>query len=216
MRHLPLLLVLALIAAAPKKDPVSLIKPPPQVQTKTFDPRNPPPDMPPLSPQEAAVTHSEFAASSQVEVLVLADTTTAGRTTSRIKVESLSCALSLNITLWLPEKATRPLIEHEQAHQRISELFYKDADQPVRNLAKQYIGQTLVGQGSSADAARNAAMEKLTTALNSAYMTYAQIPAARVNQIFDDITDHGRKNIAIDKAIEQSLAQYRAELQKKR
>lgn len=216
MRHLPLVLVLALIAAAPAKDPVTISKPPVKTETKYFDPKNPPADMPPLSPAEAAVAHSAFAASSQVEVLIVSDTTNAGRTTSRIKVESITCNLSLNITLWLPEKPAQALIDHEQAHGRISELFYKNADQPVRNLAKQYIGQTFIGQGPTPDAARNAAMEKITTALNSAFMSYAQAPATRVNAIFDEVTDHGRNKTPIDDAIRQSLTRYREELQKKR
>ncbi|MGE5607890.1 MAG: hypothetical protein ACM359_01430 [Bacillota bacterium] len=207
----------ALASSAHAADAITVGFPPPAVEVRTFDPSDPPSDMPQLLPQEAAVTHSAFGVRSSLQAMVSNEQSQNGRTTSTLKVESIQVELSLAITMWLPEQVTRPLVAHEEGHRRISERFYQDGERVARNLAQKYIGQSITGQGPTPQAAREAAMNKVINELNGAYMAAIQTPSVQVNIIFDTITQHGRNTkLPADQAIRQALQQYEKEQQKKR
>jgi hypothetical protein len=97
------------------------------------------------------------------------------------------------------------------APRRISELFSTGADDVARGLAQRYVGRTFGGEGDTPEAARKAALKKAISDLNGEYMRVTQAPAARVNEIFDELTDHGRNEVGNDEAIEKALERYRAE-----
>ncbi len=185
------------------------------VTRRTFDPASPPPEMPPLSRNEAAVTHSQFGVGAQVQVVVLKESSAGGRHVSEMRVESLKVDTSLAITVWVPKGARRALVAHEEAHRRISEMFYEDAAKVAQEAARPYVGRTIRGEGRSAEAAREAAMTKAINEINAVYMSKTQAPASRVNELFDEITDHGRNRLSADEGVRRALDRYRQEAAKK-
>jgi hypothetical protein len=197
---------------SPARDPVEVNKQKAEVARRTFDPKRPPSGMPPLSVNEAAVTHSAYGVGAQIQVVVLNESRSAGQVVSEMKIESVKVDTTLAITIWLPRNASKALAAHEEGHRRISEMFYDEADRIARQVARPYVGRTIRGAGRSPKVAREAAMTDIITEINSAYMSRTQMPSSRVNELFDRITDHGRNaRISVDDAIQRALRQYRAE-----
>ena len=58
-----------------------------------------------------------------------------------------------------------------------------------------HIGQRRVGKGSDCDAAAQTAIKEAGDQLCGDYMVAVQYPATRVQELYDEITDHGRNRI---------------------
>lgn len=205
-------LLAALGAAA---DSVKVIKAKPELARKYFDPANKPREMPELHGAEQAVCQSKFSISPEFQVAMADERRGPPGVVSRVRVVSLIARLSLQTTEWLPNGAGEDTKVHEAAHSRIAQLHYKDAEEHARRLAQKYLGQTFTGEGDTPDAARRNAIAKAARELGAAYLAAVERPSARVNDLFDEITNHGRKNIAIEEAIRQAFERYAKEKQEK-
>src|SRR4051812_44599417 len=97
---------------------------PPDVQTRFFDPKNPPSDMPPLRPGEAAVTESNFSCQTVVAATIIDQIPSKQGCTATVRVSSVKTTIKLGIVIWLPETGSRKLTAHEQGHRAIDEQFY--------------------------------------------------------------------------------------------
>src|SRR5688572_27578470 len=191
---------------------VQINKKPAQVAQRAFDPKKPPSDMPPLGPNEAAVTHSAYGVGAQVQVVVLNEDKSPREVLSEMRIEAVKVDTTLAITLWLPKNASKALVAHEEGHRRISEMFYEEAESIAREVSQPYVGRTIRATARSAEAAREAAMTKAIGEINGAYMARTQIPSSRVNELFDKITDHGRNGrVSVDQGIQRAVEQYRKE-----
>jgi hypothetical protein len=172
--------------------------------------------MPPLEPQEAAVTKSVFGIATQFSVQVISDEKRGGKTAAKVKVTNVILDLSMKITVWVPTDATRVIIDHEEGHRQISEYFYKDAEKVARNIAQKYVGQVYDAEGSDAESASRAALDKAINELSQKYMAETQNLSVRANEIFDEITQHSRnQNISVEKAVKQSIERAKKEKEKK-
>src|SRR4051812_17321850 len=85
----------------------------PVVRDRTFDRNHMPSDMPKLHNNEAAATVSEFAATTDVQVLVLDKSEGDKGCNATVKVTGVTFEPSLAITIWLPNDATQKLRDHE-------------------------------------------------------------------------------------------------------
>lgn len=198
--------------SSPARDAVQINRKRAEVSRRTFDPKKRPSEMPPLSTNEAAVTHSAYGVGAQVQVVVLDENKSNGQFVSEMRIESVKVDTTLAITIWLPRKASKALVAHEEGHRRISEMFYEDAESIAREAARPYVGRTIRGVGRTVELAREAAMTKTIGEINGAYMARTQIPSSRVNELFDRITDHGRnERVSVEDGIERAVAQYRNE-----
>ena len=105
--------------------------------SRTFDPASPPPEMPPMTPGEAAVCDSNFVASANVSGNTHpTDATHAGVSVTQVKV-----TLQLNVTIWTPADASPRVMEHENGHRQISEHYYETADKVVERIAATYLSK---------------------------------------------------------------------------
>jgi len=213
MRHIAqasfIPLVLGLFPLLASAQGVSVTKQPVQVQHKTFDPKNPPKEMPPLRRDEAALTSSVFGLAISLSYRPSDEQRNANTVASMIRIESIQIRTTLTITVWLPPNAPAALTAHEEAHRQIGEDCYKDADAIARRVAGQFVNQSFTGEGVSTTAARKSATEKVTSAITAAYMKETRTPASGIDELFDQITDHGRKRIAVDKAMQEAKEKYR-------
>ncbi len=200
--------IAALVARA--EDAVTVEKKPLAVIRRVFDPRKPPAEMPALAPGELAVAHSAFGINTNCEADVLSEDNTGQRDKATVRITSASVSLTLDITIWLPKNAVRAIVNHEDGHSRISQFFYKESEAIARRLAAKCVGQTFTGEGATPENARKAAIDVAIAQLNRQYLEETQAPAARVNDIFDQVTDHGRNaRITVDAAIAKSLERHK-------
>ncbi len=118
---------------------VEIVKVPVKAQTRKFDPKNPPADMPPPEPPETAECDSDFLSDASVggQAQVI-DATHGKLTVNKVKV-----TIQLNITIWLPTNSFKKLEDHENAHRKISEIYYKNADAIARKIAEPYAGKVI-------------------------------------------------------------------------
>jgi hypothetical protein len=164
-----------------------------RLEYKRFDPYNLPKPPPPLEKGEAAVTVYRFG----VEVDSKYSYTQPakppqGPVKMDVAVEEISVKLTLSITIWLPENASRELAAHEEGHRWIAEKFYSDAEQIVRPMARKWVGKKLTGEGRDTKAAARAAIDRLSSKLCEDYLSAVNVPCERAQVIFDRLTDHGR------------------------
>ncbi|MGB7159975.1 MAG: hypothetical protein WBD40_18055 [Tepidisphaeraceae bacterium] len=206
------LLALTAFARAQDTQPAVIVeRESPVIETRTFDPKNPPATMPALRPGEAAVTESNFACQTLIGATVIDQVPGTGGCTATVRITSVKTSIKLGIVIWLPTRGSKKLTAHEQGHRTIDEHFYAGAEEVARRLSKEMIGQRRVGKGSDCDAAAQAAIRDAGNQLCGDYMAAVQFPAARVQEIYDDITDHGRNRIGESEAIKRAIARQQKE-----
>ena len=184
---------------------VTVNRKPPEIKRRTFDRNNPPADLPKLSMEEAAVTTALFGVGPRMSVDVLNDRRENGRVLSDVKVSGIHVDCTLAITVWLPTDAKQPLKDHEEAHRRLFELYYEEADQVARQAAASFVGKVLRGEGPTPQAAREAAMKQAMNQIMQTYMSRTHDTSGKANDEFDRITDHGRKPVSVESAIRRSI-----------
>lgn len=180
-------------------------------QIHTFEPGGPyPPGMPGLQGDERAACQSAFSANAGVRCRF--QKTGFEPVKLAAQFSDIDVETGLSNGLWLPRGYSRAERDHEEAHARISERVYRDlAERTARQVGAKFLGrrtraflmyedyEKLAGDATS-EAARKIAAE-WTDVLTS--------EAGRVNDAFDALTDHGRKDIPIEQAIEQAFAKAR-------
>ena len=201
---------------------VKVQKVPPAVARKTFDRRDPPPEMPPLGPRADAVTHFRFGCSTNASYEVTSrrrDTRRgaggAGGCTATARINDLTVRLELEITIWLPRGARQKLIDHEEGHRVIAERVYETAERAAREEARKWVGRSVTGRADDCAAAADAAVREANHKFCEAYLEATSGWSGRVGDLYDQITDHGRRDRPdVDEAIELAFA--RAEQERQR
>jgi hypothetical protein len=204
---LSLLLLVPLAHAA--DDAVTVDRKTPTTRTRVFDPKSPPPDLK-LSGKEAAITRSLFQCQVAISYVVTSKSSDGDRSRATIRVDGLKFELSLDNTLFLPKNANRKLIAHEEAHRQVAESAYESAGDTARRLATPLIGRSFSATASTPEAAASKASQAVIQKLSNDYMATAPAIADRVNDIFDDLTDHGRNRLPEADAIRQAFRQHGA------
>jgi len=183
----------------------------PDVKQRTFDPKNPPSDMPALRPGEAAVTESNFSCQTVIAATIIDQIPSSGGCTTTVRITNVKTTIKLGIVIWLPERGSRKLTAHEDGHRAIDQQFYAGAEDVARKLSEAMIGQRRVGKGATCDAAAQAAIKEAGDQLCGDYMAAVQFPATRVQELYDEITDHGRNRIREPSAIQRAVDQQKKE-----
>ncbi len=187
-------------AAAPAQTPgLTIDKEPPAFMERTFDPANPPADMPPLSPGEEAECDSKF--SSYANVAGEARQTDATHAT--VTITQVSVTLRLNITIWLPAKVSQHVVDHETGHRQISEYFYETADQIAERIATPYMGKQFVISGADLRAELSKALREMGGSITYKYTKELKPEPTQIR--FDAITDHARNGVAAKDAVDQAV-----------
>jgi hypothetical protein len=195
-----------LLAAGVRAD-VAITRRPAVVEHKTFDPAHRPADMPPLSGDEAAVTQSSFECQVAVDYEVVSRNPANGRCTTSIRFHGVRMTLRMKVVVWLPEHAPAKLKAHEEGHRQIDERAYKDADRAARQIAQAMDGQIISGEGATCAAAEKQATNSAAGKLCRLYIERVAKRAARISDIYDQITAHGTRGPAEDEAIRQAFEQ---------
>ena len=188
-------------SAAPRS-PVRVTREAPVVVREEFDPRRPPPDMPPLTPPEAGVCKTTFALDASVNF----SAEQLSRTKVRIYVEELDIVTHVRFDIFTALKTPPKLRAHEEGHRAIGEHFYANAATVASEIGRRLIGKTYEGTGADPDAAQRDAFNKVVAEIETAYMARMRVPSAAANERFDEITNHGLNPIDEAEAVAQAIA----------
>ena len=165
----------------------------------TFDPSAPPADMPPLAAWEGAECDSNFVSNANVK----ARTEIVGGTRGVVTVTQVKVTLQLTINIWVPEGATKHVIEHEQGHRQISEHYYDTADRVAEQIAATYLGKQISDSGSDLNAEVYKSLQQMGAEITAEYSRRLS-PALAQNR-YDDITDHGQNEVSAAQAVADVL-----------
>lgn len=178
---------------------VTVTKEPASVTTRTFDPANPPSDMPPLKEGEIALCEASYISN----VNVAGRGTQTDSTHEIADVAHVRVTLQLVVTIWLPQDATPRVAEHEEGHRQIAEYFYKDADKLIAQIAAQHINQRDLVSGADLNAEFNKFLQAQGAAISDEFNQ--RLNPDPTQDRYDAITDHARNTISTADAISQAL-----------
>lgn len=192
MKLLPTLFlsVLLVVTAIVRADPPTIVvkKAPATVARRTYDPRRPPKQMPPLIPGEAGLCHYEFT----TDIQAGGDTDVLGPGKVNITIDTVEINLSLPITIFTLADVPKRIIEHEEGHRQICEYYYANADVYARRAAQACMGKTFSGQGKDKQSAVDDAMDKAISGIRNEIMDQTRVRCVACNTRYDDITNHSR------------------------
>lgn len=178
----------------------TIVKEPARVVTRTFDPANPPADMPPLaSSSEIAQCESDFTANANLG----GQAQRTDSTHAVITVRQIGITLQLNVTIWVPEGVSQRVMDHEQGHRQISEYYYQTADKLAAQIAANYLGKQVTIDGADIDAASRKALQDIGGEITEEYNKELDPNPAQL--LYDSITDHSRNDVAVQDAVDHAV-----------
>jgi hypothetical protein len=185
---------------------VTINKQPANFSRRTFDPANPPPDMPSLNRGENAACDSDFSSNTAVAGQTRqTDATHATLTVAHIKMD-----LQLNVTMWLPDNVSEHVIAHEEGHRQISEYYYQTADKLAERIATTYLGRQVEIAGTDLQAESNKFLQQTAAAITADYSR--ELNPAPTQLLYDSITDHSRNEVVVKDAVEHAIKNASIEL----
>jgi len=176
-----------------------VIKQPVNFATRTFDPANPPSDMPPLTPGENAECDSDFISNA----ILGGQTRRTDATHGAITITQISVKLQLTITIWVPEGVTQHVIDHEEGHRRISEYYYQNAGNLAGRIASTYMGREVELTGEDLNAESHNALQQMAAEVTDEYNR--ELNPEPTQLLYDTITDHSRNEVIAQDAVDHAL-----------
>jgi hypothetical protein len=188
------------IARAKESRAPTIVKEPARVVTRTFDPANPPADMPPLaSSDEIAQCESNFTANANVG----GQAQRTDSTHAVITVSQINITLQLNVIIWVPGGVSQRVMDHEQGHRQISEYYYQAADKIAAQIAANYMGKQVTINGPDIDAAFHKALQDIGGEITEEYDK--QLDPNPAQLLYDSITDHSRNDVVVQDAVDHAV-----------
>ena len=129
--------------------------------------------------------------------------------TFELTITGVRIVLSLPITMWLPYGVAGSLHEHENGHRRICERLYSRAPGFAVECAKPLIGQTLEVSAKNRMEAERVANLQLHVRFATCYAEHTQKAADKINDIFDEVTNHGLNKVPVTEGIETSFKRFK-------
>lgn len=193
-------LAAVLFVTAPALAQVEVDRKPPAAVTKTFNPKKPPKEMPPLRPGEAAVCESKFLCQVQVEVEI----SSAPGEPTECKVTGIKSELRLDVVIWLPNDTTHKIRLHEDGHRQISEHYYANAEAVAKKLGAEYVGKALEVK-SPEPADTRPVIQRVANEFCQKYLATIEMPSEKAQMKYDQLTDHGRNKLSEREAIRRAI-----------
>jgi hypothetical protein len=184
----------------PKEPPaVTINKQPVNFARRTFDPTNPPSDMPRLTQGEYAACDSDFLSNAAVA----AQTRQTDATHATISVTHIKMDLQLNITIWEPNEATKHVTEHEEGHRQIAEYYYQTADKLAERIATTYVGKQVDIAATDLQSESNKFLQQTAAAVTADYGS--ELNPGPTQLLYDSITDHSRNEVVVKDAVAHAI-----------
>ena len=178
---------------------VTINKQPANFARRIFNPANPPPDMPPLTPGENAACDSDFLSNASVA----GETRQTDANHATITVTHIKLNLQLNITIWVPNDVTDHVTEHEQGHRQISEYSYQTADKLAERIATLYVGKQVDITGTDLQLESSKFLQQTAAAIAADYNR--ELNPEPTQLLYDSITDHSRNEVVVKDAVAHAI-----------
>jgi len=193
------------ISCAPER-PVTLAKEPLTVETVYFDPKG---DLAkvPLENDEGAVTVWRFGCKTDFDFDIV-EKTFLSKNDHMVTIRVKGCRISLTapVTVYLPEKADKNLVAHENGHVEICRRIYNRADKQALIAASQSIGKQYQASGRTVEAACQQAIEDASASIYQVYHDKASMAVNRISEIYDELDRTERA--PADKLVERAFARH--------
>jgi hypothetical protein len=173
--------------------------------SRTFDPANPPGDMPPLAAGENAECDSDFLSNA----IVGGKSRKIDATHATLTITQISVTLQLLITIWVPAGVTQHVVDHEEGHREISETYYQTADKVAEQIAATYMGKQVEITGTDLGAESNKMLQQMAAEITEEYNKQLNPEPAQL--LYDTITDHSRNEVVVKDAVAHALNNVAAE-----
>lgn len=172
---------------------------------RTFDPVNPPADMPSLAAGEEAECDSNFLSNASVG----GETQQTDATHAFVTITQIKIALQLNISIWTPANVSPHVMEHEEGHRQISEYYYQTAGKVAGRIAAKYMGEKIEVTGADPGAESSTFLQQTATEIANEYRKQLNPEATQL--LYDSITDHGRNEVVVKDAVASAIKNVVAE-----
>ncbi|MEM8875520.1 MAG: hypothetical protein AAGD32_14835 [Planctomycetota bacterium] len=202
-RCLLLITLVPALAVVQVDEDVKIVLNEPTVEIIEFDPANPPVDLE-LAPDEDALCRFDFNVDLRYKFRYRGKPTREG-VTVRLNRITFTYTLDLRHRIYLPENANEKLIEHEHGHRRIGETVFAQADRIVREVADEVMGKRWEGTGKTEKEAAQAATDPMFQEALRGVVDRLTDEAQRLNDEYDDLTEHGTNGIPTDSAVKKVL-----------
>ena len=177
----------------------TIIKQPVNFTQRTFDPANPPAEMPPLTGTENAECDSSFLSSATVS----GNTRQTDATRATLTVTQVKMTLQLNLTIWVPDGVSQHVHEHEEGHRQISEYYYQTADAVAQRVATRYIGRVVEVTGADPSSESNKVLQQIAAEITAEYNRLLNPDPTQL--LYDTITDHSRNGVPASDAVSHAI-----------
>lgn len=178
---------------------VTIDKQPAVFANRTFDPANPPGDMPPLTAAEEAECDSNFLSNASVGGRTRQTDATHGVVT----ITQIKVTLQLNVTIWAPANESQQVLEHEEGHRQISEYYYQTADKVAGEIATTYMDKQIEISGTDLNAESSQALQQAAKEITDEYDK--ELNPGPTQLYYDAVTDHGRNQVVVKDAVAAAI-----------
>lgn len=197
---------LAARQSSPGDRSVTVNQQPPTVRTVTFPPGQPPEEVQ-MNAGEDALCRSNFGVDVRYEFRYNAKPAPGGRVAIRLSQVTFTYTLSLDQTIFLPTDADEKLKAHEDGHRRIAEAVYAQGDRIAREVVAEVLTERWEGVGDTEEQAVKQAADPMFQQALEEYVKRTADVSSRLNEQYDQLTDHARNGMDADAAVRKVLSE---------
>jgi hypothetical protein len=207
LRHIITGLLLSAAAIAAEPTGVIVEMSPPQIQRHSFDPANPPAEMPKLNPAEVGTCVYQIGCATDLHA---AGTRVVLGRNPAARVSSIKIKGHLRVTIWTPINCPPKILAHEEAHRAICERYYRPASEIARRIGAAVLGRSL-NVPISDDQGVATAMKQIQDSVVAEFMTATMTRCEIAQERFDAITQHSINPIGASEAMARAIAEESAQ-----
>lgn len=161
----------------------------------------------PIKPTEQAVTVWDFPCGADIAFDITEKDQFDKDCMVTVKVKSVKMILDAPITIWISKTAPEHIVKHENAHVRICQRVYKNADAVARQAAKNVIGKSYQASGPNIEAACKEAILNARREACETYHLNTVEQINRVSEVFDGLESH-YKDKSPESLVDVAFSQY--------
>ena len=127
---------------------------------------------------------------------------------TRFAVESLTIHLGLSVSIVLPRTPSPALQAHEEGHRGIAEHYYSCGIQAAQRIGELVAAKEVTIRSDDPQKAEEMAVTRVQSDVLLEYLKYTDIPAARANKYYDELTNEGRNNLDPNDAAQKATGRF--------
>lgn len=155
---------------------------------------------------EGALTTWFYKCSNMLSYTISAESSPKGFVSASILVTGATIHIGLAVDVFLKSGSPKEVSDHENGHVKICQIIYSKADKIAYEAAKNVVGKTFYGNGSSHSQALENALQTAREAICVLYKVRTVELANKVSDTYDQISRHGQSKRSIEDVIAEALA----------